>query len=284
VKDARPLPGNRGKDAQGARVRRHFTRLHDTRQRSVIGVPEIVALSVAGLLLVAAIVSYLFLLRPEHRRLQAMTDERAQLETQLKDMGISVGVTQDAETRGRGIVESLVNFEAEHLSDGGHGSTRVIEGLNRLIRKNGLRISGGLAFTQLQETAPGESQQQKRAAEANAARVVESVFPGVAITLTVEGTYPALRRFIREVEMDRQFIVINTIELEGIADSGGPAPETAPAPTVSSGDEITGVISRPASGPRGTLVSLRLDMAAYFRRARAETPDLEPTPSEGARR
>jgi hypothetical protein len=249
-----------------------------------LGVPEIIALAAAALLLVTAIASYLFLLRPQRTRLQAMNEERALLQKQLQDMESSVGKNQDAQASARTILDSLVGFETEHLGDGGQGSTRVIEELNRLIRKNGLRISGGLAFTQLQETAPGEAQRRQQrggTGEQTAARVVESVFPGIAVTLTVEGTYPKLRQFIRDVEADRQsFIVVNTVELEGIADSGGPS--AADAPVVSTGEEIPGAAPRPAaaaSGVRGTLVSLRLEMAAYFRRANVTAPDEQPAPT-----
>ncbi|HEX7957945.1 MAG TPA: GspMb/PilO family protein [Pyrinomonadaceae bacterium] len=91
-------------------------------------------------------------------------------------------------------------------------------------------------------------------------RIEQSVFPGIGVTLTVEGVYPNLRRFIRDIEADRQFVVINTVELEGVSDAGSgglpAAPDGGPAPA--------------AQGPsRGALVSLRLDMAAYFRRAAA---------------
>ena len=250
-----------------------------------LGVPEIIALAAAALLLVTAIASYLLLLRPQRTRLQAMNEERTLLQKQLQDMESTVGKNQDAQASARTILDSLVGFETEHLGDGGQGSTRVIEELNRLIRKNGLRISGGLAFTQLQETAPGEAlrrQQRGGSGEQSAARVVESVFPGIAVTLTVEGTYPRLRQFIRDVEADRQsFIVVNTVELEGIADSGGPSP-SSDAPVVSTGEEIPGAAPRPtaaASGVRGTLVSLRLEMAAYFRRANVPAPDEQPAPT-----
>ncbi|HEX6622474.1 MAG TPA: hypothetical protein VF064_02090 [Pyrinomonadaceae bacterium] len=251
-----------------------------------LGLPEIIALAAAALLLVTAIASYLLLLRPQRTRLQAMNEERALLQKQLQDMESTVGKNQDAQASARTILDSLVGFETEHLGDGGQGSTRVIEELNRLIRKNGLRISGGLAFTQLQETAPGEAQRRQQrggTGEQSAARVVESVFPGIAVTLTVEGTYPKLRQFIRDVESDRQsFIVVNAVELEGIADSGGPSAAAADAPVVSTGEEMPGAAPRPTAAPsgvRGTVVSLRLEMAAYFRRANVTAPDEQPAPT-----
>jgi hypothetical protein len=275
----------------GGRRRRRsplpYLRRRGERGRGALGPAEAVALAAAALLLFAALASYFLMLRPQRTRLQAMNDERAQLQRQLRDMEASVSKDQDAQSSARTIVESLVNFESKHLGEGRTGSTRVIEELNRLIRKNSLRISGGLAFTQLQETAPGQAEQrrQRGGGQQTEARVVESVFPGVAVTLTVEGTYPRLRQFISDVEADRQsFIVINTVELEGIADSGGP-PSSGAAPVVSTGEEIPGIAPgvaprpQPAQGgARGTLVSLRLEMSAYFRRANRPAPEDQPAP------
>lgn len=286
MKDETTVISKREGAGGGRRMRGRLPQLNrGARTVGPLGVPEIIALAAAALLLVTAIASYLLLLRPQRTRLQAMNEERALLQKQLQDMESTVGKNQDAQASARTILDSLVGFETEHLGDGGQGSTRVIEELNRLIRKNGLRISGGLAFTQLQETAPGEAlrrQQRGGTAGQSAARVVESVFPGIAVTLTVEGTYPRLRQFIRDVEADRQsFIVVNTVELEGIADSGGPS--SASAPVVSTGEEVPGAAPRPtaaASGVRGTLVSLRLEMAAYFRRANVTAPDEQPAPAQ----
>ena len=114
----------------------------------------------------------------------------------------------------------------------------------------------------MQEAAPGADERRRRdTTEQTAQRVVQSVFPGIGVTLTVEGTYPNLRRFIRDIEADRQFVVINTVELEGVTDTG-----SADAPPPPAADGAPG--AAPSQGPsRGALVSLRLDMAAYFRRA-----------------
>src|SRR6185436_1087529 len=99
-----------------------------------------------------------------------------------------------------------------------------------------------------------------------AQRIVQSIFPGIGVTLTVEGTYPNLRRFIRDIEGDpRQFVVINTVELEGVTDVN-----TAEqlAPPVTNG-VMPGAPPQAQAPTRGALVSLRLDMATYFRRAGA---------------
>ena len=87
---------------------------------------------------------------------------------------------------------------------------------------------------------------------------MQSVFPGIGVSVTVEGQYKNLRRFVRDIEASNQFIVVNAVELQSVTDTGS-APSLTPE----------GV---PTAAPQGrnTLVSLRLDMAAYFRRAASE--------------
>jgi Tfp pilus assembly protein PilO len=109
--------------------------------------------------------------------------------------------------------------------------------LNETMRKHTLRNTAGPVYTALDQLVPGAS--ATAAAKSGNARW-QSLYPGIGIAVTVEGPYANLRRFLREIEGSRQFIVINAIELEGVTE----------------GDAVTGA----------ALVSLRLDMATYFQR------------------
>ena len=218
------------------------------------------AVASAALLLAAALGSYFLLLRPQRARLEALKEERATLTRQLDAARTGVQRNEDTQTSVRRILDSLREFEEKHLGQDERGSTGVIEELNRLIRRNSLRISGGLAFTPLEELTSAQQQQQQRNAQSGGRKVVQSIYPGIGVTMTVEGTYPALRRFIRDVEADKQFVVIDAVELEGVTDTDAPR---ATGAGVEPGVEVA------APTVRGTLVSLRLDMAAYFRRSGA---------------
>ncbi len=248
---------------RGARARLEALR-GVRRRRGPLGLPEIAALAAAAALLLAAVCSYLFLLVPERSRLQSLKNDREATAGELQSRQGVIGEGRTTQERVRGVLGSLENFELQHLGHSVSGTKNVIEELNRLILKNGLRISGGINFTQLQETVPGTEDARRPAPRAGGTqegpgRVVQSVFPGIGILLTVEGAYPNLRRFIRDIEADRQFVVINSVELEGVTDTTGvtAAPVTGASP------------AQPATPSRGALVSLRLDMAAYFRRAAA---------------
>lgn len=261
--------------AEGTRagLRARLGALNITRKRGALGVPEVAALGVAALLLLTAVLSYVFLLAPQRSRKETLEAERKELELRLKDQQSVLGHSQDTQQRVGEILTSLNDFEVDKLGQASSGSKTVIEELNRLIVKNNIRISGGISFTQLQETVPGADQNQSQRREESAQRIVQSVFPGIGVTLTVEGTYSNLRRFIRDIEADRQFVVIDAVEAEGVTDSSAPMSSTAVVPqsplTAEGLPAAPNAAATPSTPSRGALVSLRLDMAAYFRRVNA---------------
>jgi Tfp pilus assembly protein PilO len=265
LRDDTAATGN-ASGARAAALRARLDSFRATRRRGAIGLPEFVALALSALLLLAAVLAYLFLLVPARSNTVALETERSDLQRLLQSQQTNIGEGKDTQQRVSDILSSLERFEVDHLGLASSGTRTVIEELNRLILKNNLRISGGINFRQLQEAVPGseDSPRPRRptsSGDETGQRVEQSVFPGIGVTLTVEGTYPNLRRFIRDIEADRQFVVVNTVELEGVTDSNA---SEAPAPPAVNGEPGA---AQPRTTSRNALVSLRLDMAAYFRRA-----------------
>ena len=253
-----------------ASLRTRLGALNITRRRGTLGVPEIAALGVSALLLMTAVLSYLFLLAPQRSRKNALEAERGDLQRKLQDQQSILGQGQDTQQRVSEILTSLNDFQVGKLGHAASGSQTVIGEMNRLIVRNNLRISGGISFTQLQESLPGADQNQPQRRDEGGQRIVQSVFPGIGVTLTVEGTYANLRHFIRDIEADRQFVVIDAVELEGVTDSNASAPSpvaAVPLEPLAGGQTPAPPAAAPSTPSRGALVSLRLDMAAYFRRA-----------------
>lgn len=204
------------------------------------------ALAIAAILLLSALASYLLFLRPQRTRLAQLSDERERLERQLQNARSEGQQSESAQADVEKILTSLSDFESRHLGDNTQQSEwDVVSKLNELLRRHALERNAKLSYTAYAVSAAGRMQQSASGAN----RPIQAVFPGIGISLTVEGAYQNLRRFITDVEADPRFIVINAVELEGITESGAP------------GEGAT----------RGAQVSLRLDMAAYFRRGAAQT-------------
>ncbi|HEX8161896.1 MAG TPA: GspMb/PilO family protein [Pyrinomonadaceae bacterium] len=232
---------------RAGQVAERLARFRGSRRTSFLGVPEVVALAVAAALLAVAFAAYFLMLVPERSRLAASERERQQLQAQIRSAGESrehERSTGDAVSR---ILQSLTRFESEALDARGAGDKQLYEELNQKVARNGLaRAQFTFVYQDDAQAGANQSSQQRAAGNlAGSARRRQNVFPSTDISLSIEGNYASLRRFIRDVESSRRFVVINGVQLEGVNDTGADAAK------------------------RGALVSLRLDMSAYFRPAGA---------------
>jgi hypothetical protein len=172
-------------------------------------VPEIAAVSIAGFLLLMVLVAYLFWLKPAQAQLRQRELTRNSLETEYQKLKTSIGENQTTEGRVAGIVGSLERFEANYLSPPMQGNASLFGRLNEIIRNNNLRNTAGPDYAPLETVALEKYDPTKIAESKN-----QNLYPGTAVSVTVEGGYANLRRFISELENSRQFIVVRAIEIE----------------------------------------------------------------------
>jgi Tfp pilus assembly protein PilO len=239
-----PAPSSRRANTNAIRAR--FQKLSVSNQASMVGPAEIIALAGSFFILLLVVVGYLYFQMPARSRLATLQLERARLQSQLRTSENAVLEGQTTENAAQQITRSLDVFENNKLLTANRGRMSLYDALNDLIRKNGLRNTSGPTYTPLdaagKKTATGGTKSNTK---------WQSIYPGVAVSVTVEGPYQNLRRFVRDLETTKQFVIINAVELERSTDTN-----TQPAPE----DEPTG------SGARNSAVSLRLDMATYFQR------------------
>ncbi|MEA2175051.1 MAG: hypothetical protein QOD00_2643 [Blastocatellia bacterium] len=250
--------------ARRPQIRVRVQRLRQSRQRSILGLPEIIGLSVSGFLLLLVLLVYFFSLAPARARLEALNNDRNSLQRRLRISQEGFNSNVDAQATVNTINESLQKFEDERLAGRDEGRMALYTQLNDLIRRNNLRNTAGPNYVAL-EALGAEEQQQQGATAATRQRSGnarwQTIYPGIGVNVTVEGAYQNLRRFLRDIELSKQFIVINAVELESVKDTDAP-------PVIITAPDLTGAPGTKPAGPatRGTLVSLRLDMAVYFKR------------------
>lgn len=239
--------------ARRDQIRVRLAQLKKSRQRKVLGMAEIAGLAGAALMLLLALMSYFYFLAPSRSRLAALQSERSHLQSQFRIVQEGYQHNTDTKTTVETINASLERFESAHLVSRGTGRTALYEELNQLMRRNGLRNTAGPAYGVL---APLGTKQAGNATTNQGNAKWQSVFPGISVSVTVEGSYQNLRHFLRDIETSRQFLIVNAVELESATQSSGvPTDVGAPART----DQRAGI------------VSLRLDMATYFQRAATES-------------
>jgi hypothetical protein len=273
------------------------------------GKAEVATVGLGMLAVLSVIILIVLVVLPARKELERNRAERARLDAELLSARGKYGDITSTEERVARLITSVDEFENRFLLSPINGKTALYQRLNGLISAYGLINSSGPDY------APLEISADRRSSDSEAERGREkfqSLFPGVYITTTVEGSYQNLRRFIRDIETGGQFVVISAIELapaENENNNGNTngaaqpsinsvtiAPQApnppnygspnAAIPQVNQIPNQTGfpppttqttvrrAVAPPRGKTRGETVSLRLEMAAYFRR-----PNASPIPA-----
>ena len=262
------------------------------RQRKVYagmwGQAEIATVGVALLAILTTILLFVFLVIPSQKELDENRAKRDQLEREFLTAKGKYGSITTTEERVKELKTSVQDFESRFLPNPTIGKTALYQRINGLIAAYSLVNTTGPDYAPLEidsrqaiEVSQTESGKSK----------FQSLFPGDYVTMTVEGSYQNLRRFIREVETSEQFVIISAIELEP-AEGGDkkknnsqtaqtdpnkqpmqndPYSQANPGggqiPGITQPQQITQNQPQANRGKTyGETVSLRLEMAAYFRR------------------
>jgi Tfp pilus assembly protein PilO len=223
--------------------KQRFTTFVDSRRGKMFGLVEVAALAASCFVLLLVLLSYLYFLVPTRARVRSLNDDKARLQANLQKLEGVVSKERNTKDQVDQIATTLTDFESGYLLRPDQGQMELYKELNELIIKNGLRNTSGPTYTPLDPTGTraigGKSTNTKW----------QSFYPGIEVMVTVEGQYADIRRFIRDVEHSKQFVVINQVELQRANDNSAPA----------SADEAT-------AGTRGSLISLQLNMTTYFQR------------------
>jgi len=215
----------------------------DSRRGKMFGIAEVAALAGSCLVLLLVLLSYLYFLVPARSRVASLATEKARLQANLQTLQGLVSKGRDTKGQVDHIATSLTDFESSYLLRPDEGRIQLYDELNEMIVKNGLRNTSGPTYTPLDPTGT------KAIGGKSTTTKWQSFYPGVAVMVTVEGQYNDIRRFIRDLERTRQFVIIDQVELQRANENNAPA----------SADEN-------ASNARGSLISLQMNMTTYFRR------------------
>ena len=253
----------------------------------------------AGMLAVLGVILlYIFFVIPSNRELENNTARINRLDAELASSREKYGNISNVEATVARLVNSVSDFESNYLPLPTTGRTALYQRLNGLIASYGLVNSAGPDYSPLEIL---DKSKQGEEGEKSGKSKFRSFFPGVYVTMTVEGPYANIRRLIQDIEVGSEFIVVSAVEIEPSdteekqvqADSpavGADGMPTAAGPSAgfSSGSNRMlpnqPMMSQPnlPSSSRGkmhgSLVSLKMEMAAYFRRPSLETFENGPAP------
>jgi hypothetical protein len=227
------------------------------------GTPEIIAVAASvGLLLIVSLVYVVFVV-PSDRELARNKSEIDRLDAELASANSKYGEITSTEAQVNKLLASVDDFQTRFLPVASNGQGALYQRLNSLILGYELINTTGPDYAPL-ETADLNAAQQSD--EERGREKFRSLFPGVYVTMTVEGPYQNLRRFIREIETGRDFIVVSAVEHAPSDTQREAQPVAGPATQPVNPNQPMGV-ARPKGKMHGENVSLHIELAAYFRRA-----------------
>ncbi len=227
-----------------------------------LGLPEAIVLALSLLLTLAAVSSYFLFWKPNIAELDRLQKQRTEARAEL--LKIQEKRSQGATTQQQvdNIAESVTRFERAFLTRRETGRLALYRLLNDLMKRNAVRNSSGPTYAPLEPLKPEEASRRTNNAGQKGNDRFQTIYPGLSVNMTIEGKYADLRRFVRDLEATGQFIIINTVELEGTRDQNKDNPNADPnAPLAQPTPGLQNDDKR-----RGERVNLRLDLAAYFQR------------------
>lgn len=261
----------------------------------MFGTTEYVVVGLGLLSILATILFYMFVVTPQQVQLNNRIAERDRLEKELTSTSDKFKNYTTTEEHVASLVRSVEDFESRFLPVSGNGRTALYQRLNTLIAGYGLINTSGPDYAPLEiNQRQGQSENERGRAK------YQSLFPGVYVTMTVEGSYQNLRRFLRDIETSQQFIIVSAVELEPAENqetrqtdaTSVSQPETSnpnqpyarpnydPTGAVNPMQRNPGPVATPPqqqvrpAAPRGRTigetVSLHIELAAYFKRTSAE--------------
>jgi hypothetical protein len=253
------------------------------------GPAELVTVAFAMVALFIVAMLYIFMVAPANRELESSLTRRDRLNAELSLARSKYGDITNTETQVVKLMNSVDDFESRYLPVASNGRTSLYQRINGLIAGYGLVNTSGPDYSPLETTDVNDGVKSE---EESGRAKYRSLFPGVYVTMTVEGSYQNIRRFIREIETGNDFVVVSAVELEPSDAEARPAQPSAQVgsgavvnpntglPTGMPGNPTIAADSAPTARQKGKthgeVVSLRLEMAAYFRRSNI-TPQVPAT-------
>ena len=213
-----------------------------------LSIGEMIGILVALLLLVSVATYYFSSLKPEKDRLiildAELQDQQRNIIANRSQTGTETPIVDTTKTA----LETLEAFKTNYLKPFSSGRIALIKEINALAKKNSVALTSGIdmgsslgesAAEGANPAAPG----RKGIAKRKKGEEMLSAIPSVVFRFSAFGQYPNLRTFINDLEHEKQFLVINSINLA---------------------NQEAKFASRRSRGEGASGVMLTIEMSAYF--------------------
>lgn len=208
---------------------------------------EAIAALVGIILLAWVVFYYLTSLKPQQDRLHALEADLAIQQKSILDNTKPLGPeTQKPSDMAKDAIESLETFKTGHLKPFSSGRIDLIKEINALAKKHNVTLTSGIDMgASISDSADksGGKDAKKDSSTRKKSDEIVSAFPRVSFRFTVFGQYAQMRNFISDLEREKQFLVIDSINLS---------------------NQEARTSSRRARGEGVAGIMLTIEMVAYF--------------------
>lgn len=227
--------------------RSEVRRIRVTKLPFGLSVGELIAALIGVVLIILVTTYYFSSLRPQQDQLRVLENQLAEQQKNiaLNPNQTSASADKTPEDLAKEAVDSLDTFKSAHLRPFSSGRIDLIKRINALAKKNNVSLTSGIDMGGADSSADasktgeksGGSQLRKKSDE------IFNAFPSVNFHFSVFGQYTDLRAFINQLEHEKHFLVVRSINLT---------------------NQEARTTSRRARGEGLSGIVLTIEMSAYF--------------------
>lgn len=172
---------------------------------------EIIAAAIALLFFFATLIYYFTGLKPAKENLAILeTKVEAQKQTMLDNAQLGAAGAPATKDEAQEALNTLETFKAEYLKPRSQGRIALFNDINALAKKSGVQLTSGIDMRTDERLVSEQEDSETRRRKVEDAL---NVFPKETVEFSVFGQYANLRTFISELERNKQFIVLDSINL-----------------------------------------------------------------------
>lgn len=233
---------------QNINLKDFFGGMGDSIRRARMSPTEITFL-IAALVFVAIVaVFHFYKVRPLGDTLAAEKAKEQELLTRLNKFNTEEKKRNEQASNAEKILDSLVRFEGM-LKPDERGMTQIINEIDSLGKTHKILV-GDASYRVIEPTALLDENGNPLPQKTGSEKKLE-IYPTLGIDTTVVGDYLNLRRFLADLERNRQFLIINSLSFQGGDDK-------VARQLAKSGKQIQ------MNSPEAVPVSLKIELDTYF--------------------
>lgn len=198
-------------------------------------------------------------LREEGNKVGELQKKTVDLRDEIRKMKKNIEEQKSPSNNTQAIVENLEAFQTRFLKNQQEGRLYVINQINKLVKNNGVSLTGGISFQKV-DTDKIEIEKTNSKTRNVKGRKTDtgnkSLYPALEANFSVSGNYVSFRKFLYSLETDKMFFVIDSLNLQ--------TPDTEAKTPTGSSQRVASVQRTVLQNPGE--ITVQIGIKAYFRK------------------